>query len=1160
MKKFSILAAVAVVLSVGVAAAAPAHSDVLKRCVIEDAENGNPQTYYNEKPKILEQTTERASEGKKSLHFITGTGFGAGYFTRSHWDKPENFSLIAENGIISFDLWVNNPEDVQDPNAGNLFEFNIGSSNTDNYVVWYIPSGLLKAKTWNRVVLRLSCGQPVLAGSTVNGKPMSSGKDASVEHGNVDWKSVDNDRLALYCDKKPIEGYLDNVVAEAISDSLPVPQVSATLSAIDPDSHYLEAKKISVANAFWPKYDIIPPDVRKDAFFDGDILQWDKDEPWKATFENCSNPNFCLSYDQAIRGKKNAKLEFNVDRADARVILTPPSPIEIDKDFNAVEFWIYGRYNTGTTFSLKFQESDGSIYRYSCGTRTFEGPGVLFNNWTLGHVTFPRMFAKGAKLLSIEFAPKGTGFRLIHIDEMRVLNYKDYLKNTPAPKFEHTGDAVKLPVSPNGACPTTVGAVNTAVAIADKTGYLHYTTDKDDVCYIYTPSTGTFSDFSVSVKGKTSFRPLVDGSPEFVFNEKNYDMKSGDVKAKCISAKKSGKALVYVWRYTTPGGSCDITYKYSLKGKTLQVQASSEKRCVSSIGLGYADGLTDPKVIQVPMMTRAPGILCNDGIFTTCYVDWYKGNFSKLSFSSENDVKDGKAYYTYDAPSIIYLPKTNGVRWPLNETFYLTTSSNVDDCLVNISNPPSPNKDVIANRLYRLMSPVDFKPSDTCKSWVAASRSLAELYDKYGMNNLIMMFHAGVWTNCGAHGPEPFNSRLKTSVATEGGDAAIVGLFSYLKTLGMYPGYYGGCAFWQPHSIIWDANKVALKSDANWEPTWSQAYHMKPWFFAETTNTFYKKQVEKFGGESVYEDGWTSGDLWEYNDYDERIPSSGRFIDTLQAVATGYRNERKTVGGPVFSEGDGCCFYTAGLNDGDYGKLFGYANGKRPNVRKPILLVDFELRKVAPLHAPVSFDLGYWGYDGARDLTCGDYKYLHHFIATQIAFGTIGSMEPYASIYGDPAWKFDSVITSYFMMQQIQKRYIMQTVDKIEYFDGEKLQNSSDALRSGIYNNNMLRITYKNGLVIYVNSNWDNKSWTITDAGKTYELPSGGWYAKQGDNFVEYSATVDGRRVDFVDSPEYTFLNGNGKEISLAGITTSKIAISHKVGKHKGELLTWPEK
>ena len=1144
------------------ATGAPAQNDAgqaLTQWTIEDAEGANPQALYDEKPPVLEVSSEKTTQGSHSLHFITGTGYGGGYITKSSLPTPKNLSKIAENGVISFDLWVKNPADIRDANAGSLFEFRIGSTSNDAYIVWYIPSSLLKPGEWNKVILRMNAGRATLTGSSVAGTTLVGNKDASVENAGVDWNSIDYHRLALYCAGVPVEGYLDNMTASVVSDPLAVSRQTIALAATDPDSHFFEAKKAAGVGVFYPKYDIIPPDVRPDAFFTDDILNWDCAAAWTATFENCGSPVFCLSWDQALRGRRNAKVELTVAGSDARVILTPPSPIEISHAFNTLEFWVYGHFYNTTTISYKLKRPDGSVYTWTGGTELHSATGHLFHSWNLAHVVLPKMMPNGTKLVSIAITPQTPGQYIYHLDEMRAINYEDYLAKTPAPKNTHIGAPVKLPVNPNGACPTSAESSKTSTSIADGVGRLEYISAcGDDVTYIYTPKTGTMSDISVSVKGKSTFLPTDGGGPVFSFADKTYAVGSTDVKAKCLSSRGENGDLVYVWQYTTPGGTAEVTYRLSLKGKTLQVGMSSDGRSVSSVSLGHASGLRDAKVIKIPFMMRAPRVLCNDGFFTTCCPDWYKTNCSKFAWSSGETVNGDTAHYTYDDPGIVYMPRTDGVRWPLKDTIYITTSSTFEDCLVNISNPPSPFKNVIKERLYRLASPVDlYKPS--AKGWMQASRDMVDMYDKYGMDNVIVLFHGGIWSNCAARGPEPFHSRLTTSVATPGGDQAVIDLFKHMRDMGMYPGYYGGCAFWQPISQTWDYNNVALNPDGSWYPVWVQAYHMKPWHFPELTNTRYREQAAKFGGMAVYEDGWTSGDPWEYNDYDHRVPGSGRLIDTLQAMATGYRNEREAVGGPIFSEGNGSCFYTAGLNDGDYGKLFGYANGQSVEVRRPLLLVDFELRKVAPLHAPVSFDLGYWGFEGVRDLSCGTYKYLHHFLAAQIAFGTIGMMEPYARIYDDPAWKFDSILTNYFMMQQIQKRYIMEHVEDISYYDGSKLVSTSDAIRSGVYADNMLRIRYKNGLTIYVNCNWDKKSWTIEDGGVKYELPSGGWYAKQGSDFTEYSATVDGRRLDFVDSPEYTFINANGKSATLAGLTTDKIIVRHKAGKHKGQVLSYPQ-
>jgi len=1128
--------------------------------VLERLENIDPQSYFSRKPPVLEQSSTHTGDGTKSLHFVTGTGYGGGYIAKDRLEHPLDLFRTAENGAITFDLLVKNPQDVRDPNAGSKFEFNIGSTDTGKLSAWYIPSAMLEAGEWNHISLRLYGGRASLTGSTVNGKPISTFKEAGVNNGGVDFSRADNYRLAIYVADKPVEGYLANLAAAEFSEVPAAREETLTLSPIDADSHFLAARHASVANQFWPRYEIIPPDIQLEAFFDDDILKWDSGRQWKAEFRNCDHAVFCLSSDQAIRGKKNARIEMQTAGPDASIKLTPPEPIVLNKKFDTVEFWVYGRYHQGTTIAITFQRKDGTFYKWSGGDQTHENVGMLFNSWGFGHAVLPETMEKGARLIAIEIFPKGSISGLFHLDEMRVLDYRDFLARTPPVKEDKVGSIVKLPVSKDGACPRTEEKVRTSASIENGVGKLTYKTDSgDEVTYSYSPRTGTMSDLSTGIAGKRAFLPLDGGLPTFELGGKRYSPGSPEVRAECLYGKKRGNSLEYSWRYTMPEGSAEVKYVFSLKGKTLQIEMSSPSRNVASWSLGHASGLSQPKVVSIPMMTRGPRVLCDQGFFTSCIVDWYKGNFSTLAWDCGPRVKGDEAYYTYDSPSIIYKPKTSGVRWPFKETIYLTTSSNFGDCLASISNPRSPYKDVLKNRLYRLASPMDMERSAT-SSWIKSSRDMVDTYNKYGMNNLIVMFHGGIWANCGARGPEPFHSRMTTSVATEGGDAAAISLFNHISSLGMHPGYYGGCNFWQPHSITWDYNDTALNPDMSWQPGWVQVYHMKPWHFAQLATTFYPQQAAKFPARSIYEDGWTSGDLWSNNDYDARIPSSGRFIDTLEAVATAFRNERDAVRGPIFSEGNGCCFYTAGLNDGDYGKLPGYASGKTPEQRKPVLLVDFELQKAAPLHAPVSFDLGYQGYQGQGDLTCGDYHNLYQFIATQIAFGTIGSMEPYASIYKDPEWKFDKVLTSYFMMQQLQKRYIMEQVARIGYFDGKKLLSTSDAVRSDAYKDNMLRIAYKNGLVIYVNGNWDGRNWLVKDGDKTYDLPGGGWYATQGDNFSEFSCMMDGRRVDFVDSPDYTYLNAGGKPITLGGMTTDKIAIRHKTGKRAGEILNYPQK
>jgi hypothetical protein len=333
---------------------------------------------------------------------------------------------------------------------------------------------------------------------------------------------------------------------------------------------------------------------------------------------------------------------------------------------------------------------------------------------------------------------------------------------------------------------------------------------------------------------------------------------------------------------------------------------------------------------------------------------------------------------------------------------------------------------------------------------------------------------------------------------------------------------------------------------------------MKTGKFAELAATFSKTQALEFGPDVIYEDGWTSHRLFELNDYDHRMNGSGRMIDSLQGFAAGFANLRESVGGPAFSEGNGHNGFTAGLDDGDYGKLKGFASGQSPDKRRPDLFVDYALRKIHPLHATVSLDIGY-GFFAGVPLNGGDHKWFHHFLAAQIAFGTVGMLEPYSEIYADPKNNFQWTLASYFLMQQLQQRYIMEPVAEIKYFDGDNLVSTSSAVASGKYKDNMLYIRYRNGLEIFINCNWDGKNWMVESDGEKYELPPGGWLATQGKDFLEYSALENGRRVDFVDSPEYSYLDGHGQSVSRGGITTDKIAIRHKTGARKGTTIFFPE-
>ena len=69
----------------------------------------------------------------------------------------------------------------------------------------------------------------------------------------------------------------------------------------------------------------------------------------------------------------------------------------------------------------------------------------------------------------------------------------------------------------------------------------------------------------------------------------------------------------------------------------------------------------------------------------------------------------------------------------------------------------------------------------------------------------------------------------------------------------------------------------------------------------------------------------------------------------------------------------------------------------------------------------------------------------------------------------------------------------------------------------------------------------------------------GGWLASQGAEFLEFSAMVDGRRVDYVSSPDYVYLDGHGVAARLGDIEAVDQAILWKTGAHAGQVFRWPQ-
>jgi hypothetical protein len=292
---------------------------------------------------------------------------------------------------------------------------------------------------------------------------------------------------------------------------------------------------------------------------------------------------------------------------------------------------------------------------------------------------------------------------------------------------------------------------------------------------------------------------------------------------------------------------------------------------------------------------------------------------------------------------------------------------------------------------------------------------------------------------------------------------------------------------------------------------------------------------KKYGTNAAYTDVHTSVAPWDRTDYDSRIPGAGTFAATFYAYGELLLHDQDVYDGHCWSEGNHQWLY-AGLCTGNYGltyselRLWDYP-----------YLPHFDLLKMHPL----SVDMGVpWtdrfftnkeGWNRQENIESS----IDQFIAATIAYGHIGWLV-------EERYGIRQTCRSYYMLQQLQSRYVMRKPEEIRYGSQSGTLSSSEALLGGQWKMSRLYIRYPDALEIWVNGN-DKEPWQIISKGEPHVLPPYGWLAIQSDVFYEGSELRDGKRVDRVSSPDYVFVDGRGTFRSFDGIGASgSVAVRRK--------------
>ncbi|MBQ6472716.1 MAG: hypothetical protein IJJ33_12085 [Victivallales bacterium] len=901
-----------------------------------------------------------------------------------------------------------------------------------------------------------------------------------------------------------------------------------------------------------PKFTPPPATMTEKAFLKEPLVDFATNLAWTARLFHCEG-FLCLSRDQSIRNRPNLKLELTNSCPDSQAELRPERPLQAMHDFDTFMLLAYAKNLTAVT--VRFRMPNGTPFTWKSRNDDFN---EVLTGWNLLRIPLKTTLPAGTLVESIGFAT--VPFRanrppdIWHLEQFDVAMGADHLKRPPV-EF-HPGPIVRIPVSPEGARPVSREPVTTRVWQEGDSFRLGYANaEGDSVTYVYRPRTGTLEDIAVSCGSDAEFRPAVGGGPMFEAEGKEFDCRTpGQVAAAPLSVKLEVNRVSAIWQYRFGDAVQVIRWQLTIREKSLVVDLDSRECFLKEWRPGYADGMAaEAKVFDVPFMNHSPRIVWNDGWFLSHFLDHYKGNFSMHAHEAGNQVVDGKAFYHFLQGGYYYVPRSDGSRHPLRETVYLTVARKFEEVLLNPSNPQSPHQGIMSDNLY--------KKFEVRAEIFAKAKELTDLYDQYGVNHIFFDVFSFVWMSGVWGSPESSFHADKTSYIHQknGGDQGLREMLADVQRKGMVPGVYETYNAMQVKSSQWDPAKVAISPEGHWRYANVQAYMHKMWALPDWEQGFFRERNQRFQPRQTgYVDGFTSRLPFMYNDYDHRYPEAGKMIDTIRAIGTGFQRIRENYQGPVFAEGRGADYYWAGLNDGDYGKLPGFGHRLKPRQARYPLLVDFRLKKLNPLAPAWGLNIGYSLFCGNPSFMTDDYSLLYHYLAMNIAFGTVGFIEPCGDAYPDPHTHFDKTLETYYLVRQLQKRYLMQQVKAIRYFDGDRLVSTEEALVSGKYRDNMLYVEYANGLEIYINCNWEDRVWEITVDGQQVLLPGGGWFARQGNDFLEYSALRNGSRVSFVDSPEYRYLNGYGQKVDVGGCVSDRILIQCKSGRRAGETLLYP--
>jgi len=623
------------------------------------------------------------------------------------------------------------------------------------------------------------------------------------------------------------------------------------------------------------------------------------------------------------------------------------------------------------------------------------------------------------------------------------------------------------------------------------------------ILYRFIPSTGTLNDLTVTYNGDFQFYPShFGGITTFNLAGKQLHPWEEMHVSELLYEKTSGDGDIYEasFRWSYQGEHFDFTIKMQLSGKTLSIDFSTDPLNENAVkfSIDRSEHTPEPKIICLPY---GHNVLLTKGIFVSGIIDHMLSNASAV-ISLDSYYSFTSAFYGHETH---YNTQTDGSRNHLKEKIYITVSPDISETFFHVSNPVSPFRDYLVDKVI-----VDLW-SGRFENYRDGIKTLADM----GMTDLFALIH--VWQKYGYDNGLPTTFPAGDSF---GGENALFEVIDICEANDYLFALHTNYVDFYENSDVWDSLDVALNSNGSWVMGWFndstgiQSYLMKPSRVLYYAGLYEPLIHNSYRTTAGFLDVHSSV-LPSYKvDFDAKVSNAGKQSATFLSYKNLISYARDIHSGPVAGEGFGS---SANIWAGyiDAIEADPRSSYDRGGTDVP-LVVDYKLKELHHLFVP--HGAGYLERFFLDKWTDYSIEELERYRVTQIAYGNAGFIHnPF-----EKEIPSDEVLKDYCFLKHLQHYYLSEQPEQILYRMGNELLTLSEALRristflfmfdiSKAINEelSMLKITYSEGFTLYVNRS-TSKTWDVEKDGIIYELPPNGFLAYKGDEFLAYTAVVDG--------------------------------------------------